>query len=142
MVSGLDLDTIDQFEWVFAEAIGFTLFVSSIEFNNFALSLQLVLSPLPPPHVTLALPSLSLSYPSPVAIKAEPDDGFMLSIKQEPVSPTLPYMPVKVEELDDNGAALAALMVKDENNSRGVSMPLATTTTTTTTNISSLRFSV
>ncbi|KAI7875797.1 hypothetical protein K492DRAFT_220719 [Lichtheimia hyalospora FSU 10163] len=138
MASGLDLDVIDEFEWVFAEAVGFTLFVSSIEFNNFALGLQFLLSPLLPPHVTLALPS-SLSSPSPVAVKAEPDDGFMPSIKQEPVSPTLPYMPVKVEELYDNGAALAALMVKNEDDSRGMSMPLATTTNT---NISSLRFSV
>lgn len=146
MVSGLPLDTIDKFEWAFVKAISFELFVSDKEYHGFAMALESLVnppssSPCPPSHFdTLALTSFSSSpAPPSTVIKTEPASPPLEAIKAEPLSLS-PLLPVKVEELGDVHAFLAARLLHGDT-SREVSMP-TTTTNNNTSASNSLRHSV
>lgn len=88
--------------------------------------MELILAP-PPSPAPQQDPLAFLSSPSPLlaAVKTEPLTP-MPTIKPEPESPHfLPYVPVKVEDLDDSSALLASL-VAHEDFLRSVSMPANT----------------
>lgn len=83
---------------------------------------------------------IASSSPPLVPVKLEPPSP-MPTIKLEPESPRfLPYVHVKVEELDDSSALLAS-MAAHEDYLRSVSMPVATPTPNITHN-DITRFSV
>ncbi|KAJ8653410.1 hypothetical protein O0I10_010956 [Lichtheimia ornata] len=131
-VPGIPLQAIDQFEWIAAEAINFEFFVSENEYKPLLMDWRL-----PPPTPRLASgPSSSSSLPplSPplVPVKIEPGVTPLAAIKLEPPSPPTFLPAIKVEELDDEHALLAAMLVRGEDNLRAVSMPEVSEPTTTT----------
>ncbi|KAJ8659218.1 hypothetical protein O0I10_004932 [Lichtheimia ornata] len=147
-VSGIPLRAIDEFEWIAAEAMNFQFFVSESEYNAFASGLASLfaapLPPLTPRPMSGPSSSSSLSPLSPplVPIKTEPGVTPLAAVKLEPPSPPTFLPAIKVEELDDEHALLAAMLVRGEDNLRAVSMPEVPEPTTTTNINSSLRFSV
>lgn len=93
--------------------------------------LKLLVAPTPPPtpQAALALPSSSSS--SLVEVKPEPMTP-LPAIKCETLSPhSLPYIPVKVEDLGDDSALLASLVAQGEDHGRSVSLPVTTNITDT-----------
>lgn len=157
-MSGIPLEAIDQFEWTVLEAINYELFVSEHEYNAFASLLASCFAPppLPPPTPQfLRSPSSSplvpvkaepgTSFTPLVPVKAEPGTSStpLVAVKAEPLSPR-PFLPhIKVEELNDEHALLAAMLVKGESDLRAVSMPVVSDPNNDSDTInSSLRFSV